>query len=166
MSTSSPVLPPVLHIFRTVATAVVPEAASLRPDEWLVIEQTIEVALAPRPLKMKRQLASFCRLLEWLPLIKHGSRLTKMSASRRGAFLATMQDSKNPLFRRGFWGLRTLIFMGYYTRPEAAVAIGYRAHPGGWAQRRLATGAGPAADERGGNTPVSGLPLSRNPRNR
>ena len=30
-------LPPVLHIFRTVATAVVPEAAALRPDEWSVV---------------------------------------------------------------------------------------------------------------------------------
>ena len=31
------------------------------------------------------------------------------------------------LLRRGFWGLRTLVFLGYYARPEAAAEIGYRA---------------------------------------
>ena len=38
--------------------------------------------------------------------------------------------------RRGFWGLRTLVFMGYYARPEAAAAIGYRADVRGWEARR------------------------------
>ena len=47
-----------------------------------------------------------------------------------------MQDAPLLLLRRGFWGLRTLIFMGYYGRDAARDAIGYRADPRGWEIRR------------------------------
>jgi hypothetical protein len=40
------------------------------------------------------------------------------------------------LLRRGIWGLRTLAFMAYYERPEAAAEIGYRATARGWEARR------------------------------
>lgn len=136
---STAVLPPVLHIFRAVATAVVPDAAALRPEGWSEVERTVELALQARPQKMRRQLVTFMRALEWLPLFRHGSRLTKMTPARRSAFLSSIQDSSSPLLRKGFWGLRTLIFLGYYTRPEAGDAIGYRAHPGGWGHRRASS---------------------------
>ena len=50
--------------------------------------------------------------------------------------LETLQDAPVLLLRRGIWGLRTLAFMGYYTRPDAQRAIGYRADPRGWEARR------------------------------
>jgi hypothetical protein len=40
------------------------------------------------------------------------------------------------LLRRGSWGLRTLVLMGYYGRPDAKQEIGYRADPRGWEARR------------------------------
>ena len=42
--------------------------------------------------------------------------------------------------RRGVWGVRTLAFMGYYARPEAAREIGYRAAAAGWAARCASSG--------------------------
>ena len=47
-----------------------------------------------------------------------------------------VERSRVLLLRRGFWGLRTLVMLGYYGRPEAARAIGYRASPLGWEARR------------------------------
>jgi hypothetical protein len=47
-----------------------------------------------------------------------------------------LETARLVLVRRGFWGLRTLILMGYYGRPAAAAAIGYRADPQGWEMRR------------------------------
>ena len=34
--------------------------------------------------------------------------------------------SQLTLLRRGFWGLRTLVFLGYYGRPEIGGRIGYQ----------------------------------------
>jgi hypothetical protein len=47
-----------------------------------------------------------------------------------------MQYSPIPLLRRGVWGLRTLVFLGYYTRPEVQMTLGYRASARGWVTRR------------------------------
>src|SRR5207244_1401337 len=56
--------------------------------------------------------------------------------ARRARFLDSLQTSRLLLARRGIWGLRTLVLMGYYGRPRAAAAIGYRADPRGWEARR------------------------------
>ena len=40
------------------------------------------------------------------------------------------------LVRRGFWGLRTMIYLGYYSRGAAPAEIGYRAHVRGWQARQ------------------------------
>jgi hypothetical protein len=37
--------------------------------------------------------------------------------------------------RRGFWAVRTLIFIGYYSRADVAESIGYHATAAGWAER-------------------------------
>jgi hypothetical protein len=50
--------------------------------------------------------------------------------------LRGIENSRLLLLRRGIWGLRTLVFMGYYARPEAAAALGYAAAPRGWELRR------------------------------
>jgi hypothetical protein len=50
-------------------------------------------------------------------------------------FLEAVQDSRLTLVRRGFWGLRTLVLMGYYGRAQAAAEIGYQPRMGGWRER-------------------------------
>jgi len=59
-----------------------------------------------------------------------------LDPARRARFLDSLQTSRLLLARRGIWGLRTLVLMGYYGRPRAAAAIGYRADPRGWEARR------------------------------
>ncbi|HSP35980.1 MAG TPA: hypothetical protein VLU46_16840, partial [Thermoanaerobaculia bacterium] len=59
-----------------------------------------------------------------------------LDAAKRTTFLEAVQDAPLLPLRRGFWGLRTLVFMGYYSRDDARTAIGYRADPRGWAVRR------------------------------
>ena len=130
------VLAPVRSTFRLVAVTVVPEAASLVPDEWGEVESIVERALSSRPEAMQRQLVTFLRIIEFLPLLRHGSRFSRLSAGHRTTILTRLQNSSIAKIRRGFWGLRTLIFMGYYVRPEVQAALGYRADPRGWSARR------------------------------
>jgi len=122
--------------FRAVAESVVPEAARLDPAEWNDVERIVARAIAARPARLQRQLALLLRFLEWIPLFRYGRRFSRLDPARRARFLDSLQTSRLLLARRGIWGLRTLVLMGYYGRPRAAAAIGYRADPRGWEARR------------------------------
>lgn len=122
--------------FRAIAATVVPEAAALDEPAWTALEAIVTDALVARSPKTLRQLLLFIRLVEWLPLLRFGHRFTQLDPARRTRVLAGLQDAPALLLRRGCWGLRTLILMGYYGRPEAWRQIGYRAEPRGWEARR------------------------------
>ena len=129
------VLEPIRPIFRSVAQSVVPELQAIGPEQWGEIEGEIERALAERPGVVRRQLASFLHLLDWWSLLRHGRRLTKLDPVKRTALLQALERHPLPVIRRGIWGLRTLVFLGYYTRADVAAFIGYRAHRDGWSVR-------------------------------
>jgi len=139
------VLEPVRPIFRAVAITMVPELRAAGPQHWTEIEAEIERALAQRPSAVRRQLASFLRLIDWFPLLRHGRRLTKLDSEKRSALLQSLERHPLLLIRRGIWGVRTLVFLGYYTRTDVAARIGYRAHPDGWDARPESRGERPSA---------------------
>ena len=122
--------------FRAVATCVVPEASRFDAAQWDEMAAIVARAIAARPRAMQRQLALFLILLEWFPLVRYGRRLSRLGPARRTKFLDRLQRSRLLLLRRGFWGVRTLVLMGYYGRPAAAAEIGYRADARGWEARR------------------------------
>ena len=127
---------PVRNSFRNLATTIVPEAVSLDDRGWDEVEAIIEQGLASRPASMRRQLRLFVRALTVLPLLRFGKTFGRLDPAKRTAFLESVQNAPLLLIRRGFWGLRTLVFMGYYSRHEARAAIGYRADARGWTVRR------------------------------
>ncbi len=129
-------LAPVRAPFRALATTIVPEAASLDAEAWLELERIVENALEARPAGMRRQLRLFIRALDLLPVLRYGRRFGRLTPTQALRFLEAVQDAPLLLLRRGMWGLRTLVFMGYYVRPGGAEAIGYRADPRGWEARR------------------------------
>lgn len=133
---SGSVLAPVQATFRAVAEAVVPDMASLGPEQWKEFHAVVEAALAARPEALRRQLVTFLRLVEYLPIARHLRRFSRLSASHRTEVLLRLESSPRLLLRRGFWGVRTLILLGYYTREDVLVAIGYDAHADGWSARR------------------------------
>lgn len=124
-------------IFHAVAVSVVPELARQPESVRAEVEAAVERALADRPPRLRRQLVAFLRLADLLSLLRFGSRLTSLDPARRARLLTALQDAPVLLLRRGFWGLRSLVFLGYYTRPAAASEIGWRAHRDGWTARGL-----------------------------
>lgn len=127
---------PVRESFRALAVTIVPEACSLDARAWDDLERIVEEGLASRPPSIRRQLRFFVRLLDLLPVLRFGRTFRSLDPSRRTTFLLGVQDAPVLLIRRGFWGLRTLVYMGYYSRQEARDAIGYRADARGWEVRR------------------------------
>ena len=149
---SESVLAPVRATFRAVAETVVRETASLGPDGWRQLEAAVESALATRPEAMRRQFVTFLRVIEYLPLLRRLRTFSRLSPEARFAVLHDFEMSPRPLFRRGMWGLRTLVFLGYYTRDDVQTSLGYRAHADGWSARRTtaemrAAAAEPFGDE-------------------
>jgi hypothetical protein len=122
--------------FRAIAVTVVPAASALDEPGWNALETLVEKTLASRPASIQRQLVVFIRVLEHLPRLRWGRGFTALGPDERTRFLSALERAPALLLRRGFWGLRTLVFLGYYARPEAAAEIGYGADARGWEARR------------------------------
>ena len=129
---SRSVLAPVRAVFRAVVVTVVPDAKQLDEPNWLALEALVEDALEIRTPTLRGQLQLFLRAIEWLPVLRYGRTFTALGDEQRSRILRYLQDHPVERIRCGFWGLRTLAFLGYYGRPEGAHAIGYRPDPRGW----------------------------------
>jgi hypothetical protein len=121
---------------RAAAEAIVPESYGLDEQGWRGLEAIVERALADRPPKVQRQFDLLLRIIEMLPLLRYGRRFSSLRPAARTRLLDSLQESRLLLLRRGMWGLRTLVFMGYYGRNDAVREIGYRASAAGWAARQ------------------------------
>ena len=130
------ILAPVRDTFRAIAVTVVPGASALDESGWSALEALVERTLAGRPVSVQRQLVLFVRAIEHLPRLRWGRSFTALAPESRTRFLSALEHAPVLLLRRGFWGLRTLVFLGYYARPEAAAEIGYGADARGWEARR------------------------------
>ena len=128
----SGVLSPVRPVFRAVAATVVPEAQQLNEPSWGELEELVEQALRDRPAALVKQLRFFLRAIQWLPVFRYGQTFTSLSPAQRLRILSYLQDHPVEHIRCGLWGLRTLVFLGYYGRPGGAQATGYCADPRGW----------------------------------
>ena len=127
---------PVRASLRALAASFVPETASAGEAEWRELEDRIAAALASRPPAMRRQLALFVRLLDAAARARYLAGLTRLDPPRRTELLEWFSRSQVLSFRRGIWGLRTLVMLGWYTQPSVTAALGYRASPAGWDARR------------------------------
>ncbi len=129
-------LTPLEPVFRAVVRTVVPNSAGLDERGWRELEALVNESLLGRPKTLRRRLRLFVRLVQWLPVFRYALTFTSLDNRRRTAFLTSLQRSRIRLVRVGFWGLRTLAFLGYYGRIGAAEAIGYRPDPRGWQAER------------------------------
>jgi hypothetical protein len=121
--------------FQTLVRSVVPAAERLDQEGWTEVKQIVETALARRPGMVRRQVALFLRLVSLLAFLRHGRRFASLPPEKAHRFLGGLERSPLLFVRKGFWGVRTLALMGYYARPDARAALGYRATGGGWRDR-------------------------------
>ena len=112
--------------FLALAARIVPESASLDAPARDRLVALVEDLLATRTPKTRRELALFLRVLRWLPAVRYLRPLDRLAVCDQDASLRWFQDSSVALLRKGFWGVKTLVFLGYYGRPEIAETIRYR----------------------------------------
>ena len=163
-----PVLPPVRGPFRAIGSVVLPSPDALDDEGWARAESIVERALTSRPPSVRRQVRLFLRMVNLLPILRTGRTLVGLPLDGRARVLERIQYSRLLLLRRGLWGIRTLLFMGYYTQDSVRHRIGYRATAGGWVARADVHGGpadrtGPVDDpphrtDAGGDPPADGDP--------
>lgn len=108
-----------------ISAAIVPEAASLDAAAREEARGIMDGAIAARRPALRRQLSFFLFLLRWLPALRFGAPLDRLDAARQDRALRWFQESPVALVRKGFWGVRTIVMMGYYGRPAVGEKIGY-----------------------------------------
>jgi hypothetical protein len=121
---------------RAIARAIVPEASALDESGWTSFERLVEAALSSRPPRMVRQLRAFLKLLGVFARLRYGRGLAELAPPHVRHLLERLSASRVLLLRRGVWGLRTLVLLGYYADAHRAAAIGYQASAAGWSARR------------------------------
>ena len=117
------------EFLRVLATRIVPETTDLDGaglDRFFAI---IDDALASREPSVRQQFATFLSVVKWAPLPRYGGPFDKLSGDRQDAVLRWFEDCPVGLLRSGTWGLKAMVFMGYYGQPETNHLVGY--HPGG-----------------------------------
>jgi hypothetical protein len=119
-------------VFRAIAAVVVPESADLDDRAWHEMEALVLDSLSLRPPPLQRKLRLFVHAVEWLPVLSYRKRFSALDSESRAAFLSRLQEHRIDAIRVGFWGLRTLVFLGYYGRATGANEIDYDPHPSGW----------------------------------
>ncbi|NOZ95765.1 MAG: hypothetical protein GXP47_13655, partial [Acidobacteria bacterium] len=85
----------------------------------------VDRALMERPPELRRQLGTLLGFIRWLPLLRWGTSFERLSGPQKDRVLRWVQDAPVTRLRAGFWGLKTLVFMGYYGQPEVWPTLPY-----------------------------------------
>jgi hypothetical protein len=113
------------EFLRILAARIVPETAELDSVGMGRFFGIIDGALQGREPKVRRQFAAFLGVLRWAPLVRHGVPFDRLSDDRRDAVLRWFESCPVGLLKKGTWGLKTMVFMGYYGQPEIHHLLGY-----------------------------------------
>jgi hypothetical protein len=109
-----------------VGQRIAPDLARFDNENRERVRAIIEQAVATRPPAVQRQLAAFLNVLRWAPVARYGRPFERLNAAQQDKVLHWFHDAPLVPLRHGFWGVKTLVFMGCYGRPEAGGDIGYR----------------------------------------
>jgi len=110
-----------LHLGRCVA----PGVAELDTRGAKRFRMIIRLMLLRRSGMERFQVRLFLRVIRWLPALVFFRPFEKIPVSAQTWILLRFENAPIKLLRAGFWGLKTLMFMGYYGQLEIAKKVKY-----------------------------------------
>jgi hypothetical protein len=111
--------------FQLVAASITPEVAALDDDGRARMNAIVDTALLDRDAATRSQLGTFLDVIRLAPVVRFGRTFDGLDRDRRDRVLRWFESCPVSLLRKGFWGLKALVFMGYYGQPENWKEIGY-----------------------------------------
>jgi hypothetical protein len=121
----APLSAPQRAFLLTLASRLVPASVSFAPDRRDAFFALVGGTLATRPHAVQRQFGLFLGVLRWAPVVRYLRPFDRLDGPRQDGVLRWFQDCPVALLRSGFWGVRTLVFLGCYGQPDAGASIGY-----------------------------------------
>jgi hypothetical protein len=113
------------RVLESIAASVVPETAALDEEGRREFLRIVDTALADRSEQVRRRLRLFLFLIAWLPLPRFGRKLTSLPRGARERVLLWLERCPVRVLANGFWGLKAIVFMGYYGQPGVWTELGY-----------------------------------------
>jgi hypothetical protein len=109
----------------SLAARMVPGSTTLTPAGREAFQRLIAGTLSTRPAAVQRQFGLFLGVLRWAPALRYLRRFDGLDGARQDVVLRWFQHCPLALIRSGFWGVRTLVFLGWYGQPDAGASIAY-----------------------------------------
>ncbi len=108
-----------------VARRVVPEVERLDVAGQSAFRDIVAFALNQRDAGVRRQFRLFLGVISMLGVVRHGRPFARLAPARQDGILGWLQEAPVAKLASGFWGLKTIVFMGYYSQDAVAPTIGY-----------------------------------------
>ena len=127
MTPSTKVLSPRNAVFLLAVTRrIAPPVADLPESEQAKIIQTVDETLGKRDGKIQKQFNLFLKVLRLSTIIPYGKSMDRLSDERMDQKLRRFQDHPIEKMRLGFWGMKTMVYMGFYGDPERYASFSYQ----------------------------------------
>jgi hypothetical protein len=117
----SPVRQPVLssgqqRFLLCLAARIVPESAGAPTQVTDPLLAAVDEELQPRPHLQQLEFKLLLLAIRWMTVPLTLRRFERLSAERQDRWLRFLENAPLTLLRVGIWGLKTLVFLGYYTQ--------------------------------------------------
>jgi len=109
----------------TLAHRIVPEVSMLERQEQQELVQIIDDSLSLRAPAVRFQFKLFLTMIRWSSVLRYGKALDRLPPGIQDRMLMQFQESPAARLGAGMWGLKTLIFMGFYGSPKRWKQIHY-----------------------------------------
>ena len=107
-----------LKIFLAVADRIIPPDEDSPGGGTMLTVGVVDWALQRMPEHLRKKFLLFFMVTEFLGFFFGGKPFTKNDEARKDKQLKWMENGPIKLFRMGFFGVKTYICMGYYTRED------------------------------------------------
>jgi len=107
------------------AARIVPESAGAPPGVTDPLLAAVDEELRPRPRLQQFEFKLLLFAIRWMTVPFTLHRFERLPGERQDRWLGFLENAPLTLLRVGIWGLKTLVFLGYYTQDGVLHRIVY-----------------------------------------
>jgi hypothetical protein len=107
------------------AACIVPQSAGAPAQVTDPLLAAVDEELLPRPRLQQLEFKLLLFAIRWMTVPFTLHRFERLPGERQARWLSFLENAPLTLLRVGIWGLKTLVFLGYYTQDGVQQRILY-----------------------------------------
>ncbi len=111
--------------FFVLQRVIVPRVSLMNPRQRDESRRRIRDFLNSRPAAIRLKLAVFITLIDIVVFFKCRKPLSRLSPPQQRKMMEYFFDHPVPIFRKAFWGIKTICCLGVYSQESLHVDINY-----------------------------------------